>query len=150
MLKKTGVILLLAVYLLNSVPVVCESAPTDNEKKIQDNAKAKEAKAVLTFDKEVVRKMLLEDGYKENEIKIELNRFSKINQKLQLVLNAYLIDRTISSDFNVEGLTMKIIMEKYSCNFWNALSFMDSYIDDPERAKRLIDAPPFPYRSRQR
>ncbi len=145
MFKKTGVILLLAVYMLNSVPVVCESAPAGNEQKIKDNTKEKEAKAVLTFDKEVVRKMLLEDGYEENDITIKLNRFNKINKKLQPVLDAYLVDRTISSDFNVEGLTMKIIMEKYSCNFWSALGYMDSYSDDPEGAKLLITAPPFRY-----
>ncbi|WP_371367102.1 hypothetical protein SRRS_11990 [Sporomusa rhizae] len=145
MFKNTGIILLLAVYMLNSVPVVCESAPTDNEQKIQDNAKEKETKAVLTFDKEVVRKMLLEDGYEEDDITIKLNRFNKISKKLQPVLDVYLVDRTISSNFNVEGLTMKIIMEKYSCNFWSALGFMDSYIDDPEGAKLLIIAPPFRY-----
>lgn len=110
----------------------------------------KEEKKMLSFDSELVRKMLLEDGYKEKDLEIKENRLKKINLKLQPVLDAYLADRTISDDFNVEGLTMKIIMEKYSCNFWNAIGFMDAYIDDPEGAKLLIESPPFSYRIRPR
>ena len=107
--------------------------------------KVKEEKPMLTFDKEVVRKMLLEDGYEEKDVEIKQNRLRKINVKLQPVLDSYLVNRTISPDFNVNGLTMKIIMEKYSCNFWNAIGFMDSFLDDPEGAKLLVEAPPIGY-----
>jgi hypothetical protein len=127
--------------MLTSVAVACRLPMRDI--KIQEDVK--EEKPMLTFDKTVVRKMLLEDGYEEKDLEIKENRLKKINIKLQPVLDAYLVDRTISADFNVEGLTMKIIMEKYSCNFWNAIGFMDSYIDDPEGAKLLIEAPPFRY-----
>jgi hypothetical protein len=110
--------------------------------------KAKEEKQMLTFDKEVVRKMLLEDGYEEKDVEIKLAALAKTDARLQPVLDAYLVDRTISPDFNVNGLTMKIIMEKYSCNFWNAIDSMEYYLKHPERAKILIEAPPFRYGGR--
>jgi hypothetical protein len=141
MIRKICILLVLAICILPSIGVACELPMRD----IKIKEDVKEEKPMLTFDKEVVRKMLLEDGYKEKDVEIEENRFSKINAKLQPVLDAYLVNRTISPDFNVNGLTMKIIMEKYSCNFWNAIGFMDSYLDDPEGAKLLVEAPPIGY-----
>jgi len=148
MVRKSGISLFLAIYILTFMFAACGSSLACGEKNAQKNTK--EGKAVLIFDKEVVKKMLIEDGYKEKDVEIEIISLSKTDARLQTVLDTYLFDRTISSDFNVEGLTMKIVMEKFGCNFWSALDFMETYLDDPKGAKLLIDAPPFLYRTRHR
>lgn len=143
MIRKICLLLVLAIHMLTFAAMACESHHATVGKNAPE--KAKEEKQMLTFDKEVVRKMLLKDGYKEKDVEVEIAALAKTDARLQPVLNAYLLNRTISPDFNVNGLTMKIVMEKYSCNFWNAIDFMETYLDDPEGAKLLIKSPPFLY-----
>lgn len=109
--------------------------------------KTQEGKQVITFDRAAVKKMLIEDGYSdEGEMDRTLNELSLIDAGLQGILDAYLADRTIVDDFQVEGLTIPIIMHKFECDFWNALGFMNTSTHNRELAKSLYRMPPMAWK----
>ncbi len=95
---------------------------------------------MIVFDEDTVKKILLEEGYSdEGEIDMIFNELNIIDSRLQRVLDAYLADRTIVDEFKVEGLTMHIIMEKFKCDFWKALGFMNTSISNHQLAKELYN-----------
>jgi uncharacterized protein with ParB-like and HNH nuclease domain len=156
MLKKIGVSLLGAM-MLSSVALACDHSSIDDEDFLCDfllvddgankQVSKQEERKVIKFDKEVVKKVMIDDGsYKEESFESEINALSQTDIRLQSVLDVYIADRTISDSFNIEGLTTKIVMEKWHCKFWDALSLMDTYIDNHERAKEVLAMQPVRWR----
>ncbi|AIF53930.1 hypothetical protein [Pelosinus sp. UFO1] len=95
---------------------------------------------MITFDKTTINNILLEEGYSdEGEIDMIFYDLSIIDSSLQGVLDAYLTDRIILDEFNVEGLTINIIMDKFRCDFWNALGFLNTSISNHKLAKDLYN-----------
>lgn len=95
---------------------------------------------MITFDKTTINNILLDEGYfDEGEIDMVFYDLSIIDASLQGVLDAYLSDRTILDEFNVEGLTINMIMDKFGCDFWNALGFMNTSISNHKLAKDLYN-----------
>lgn len=131
----------------DGIKINVEQGQSDNQKTEKEENKKKEVKKVITFDKAVVRKMLIEDGYSdEGEIERTFNDLTRTDASLQKVLDAYLADRIIVDDFEVEGLTLKIIMDKFRSDFWDGLSLMNIYINDHELAKGVYNMPPVMWR----
>ncbi len=95
---------------------------------------------MITIDKAAVKEILVEEGYSdEGDIDMIFNELSIIDASLQGVLDAYLADRTVIDEFKVEGLTISIIMHKFSCDFWKALGFMNTAITNPQLAIELYN-----------
>ncbi|SFL96023.1 hypothetical protein [Pelosinus propionicus] len=95
---------------------------------------------MIVFNEATIKKILLNEGYSdEGEIDMIFNELNIIDASLQIVLDAYLADRTILDKFKVEGLTMHIIMTKFKCDFWKALGFMNTSISNHHLAKELYD-----------
>ncbi|RAL22602.1 hypothetical protein [Thermoflavimicrobium daqui] len=108
---------------------------------------------MLKFDAEKLRDILIhEEGYKDNEADAMKHALPKLNSKLQKYLDQWMEDRTVSEELNIEGVTLKIIMEKRRIGFCSALIFMNVYIDKPELAKKFLKRPIFhrgkPHRKR--
>lgn len=89
---------------------------------------------MILFDRERVRKIMLEDGYKEQQVDESVASMRKLNQKLQPLIDAYLKDKSLADQYQIEGLTIAMIMEKFDCDFWVGLEFLDDFVEDPERA----------------
>lgn len=124
-----------------------ESGQCNNKETEKEENTKQEVKKVITFDKAAIRKVLIEEGYSdEGEIERTFNELSIIDVSLQKVLDTYLADRTIVDDFQVEGLTVKIIMYKFRCDFWNALGFMNTSINNHQLAKDLYNMPPMTWK----
>lgn len=104
---------------------------------------------MLKFNKEVVKKIMMkENGYSNEKADNEVDSLGELDARLQPVLDEYIENRIISADFAVEGLTTKMIMDKYEFNFWLGLNFMEGYIKYPEKAKRTRkDLTPIRYHS---
>ena len=95
---------------------------------------------MITFDKTAIHNILLEEGYSdESEIEMIFYDLSVIDASLQGVLDAYLTERIILDEFNVEGLTINIIMDKFRCDFWNALGFLNTSISNHKLARDLYN-----------
>lgn len=95
---------------------------------------------MIAVDNAAVKRILVDEGYSdEGEIDMIFNELSIIDTSLQGVFNAYLKDRTIIDEFKVEGLTISIIMHKFSCDFWTALGFMNTAITSPQLAMELYN-----------
>jgi len=90
---------------------------------------------VILFDRERVRKIMLEDGYKERQVAESVASMRCLNQKLQPLIDAYLKDKSLADHYQIEGLTIAMIMEKFQCDFWVGLQFLDDFVEDPERAE---------------
>lgn len=156
MRKKAGIMLAALWLFCDVVALVCftpsadaKSDKAENQSIYAENDKSKEdqvnntnetegEKKVLQFDKEVVLKVMLEDGWSDWAY-VQVNSMSKYDARLQPVLDAYLADRSISADFNVEGVTIPLLMEKMHVDFWNALSRIDIYLHNPELAKEFME-----------
>jgi len=92
---------------------------------------------VVSFDWATVRRIMLEDGYQETQVDDSVTSVSHLDQKLQPLIDAYVKNKSITEKFAIEGLTVTMIMEKFDCDFWVGLEFLDDFIDDPERAEML-------------
>lgn len=100
---------------------------------------------MIIFDDAIIKAILIEEGYQdEGEMDMIFSELNIIDASLQRVLDAYLTDRTIIDEFAVEGLTMNIIMNKFRCDFWHALGFMNTSINNPQLAKDLFNLSPMP------
>lgn len=97
----------------------------------------KAEKKTLKFDEQTVRRVLKEDGYSEQGILIELRLLEKSEVRLQVLLDAYLEDRSILNTVNVDGVTLKLIMDMNTCNFWNAFNELDLTMKCPETAEGI-------------
>lgn len=98
---------------------------------------------MIIFDKAIIKEILIEEGYSDDgEIDMIFSELNIINASLQNVLDAYVADRTILDEFEVEGVTVNMIMDKFRCDFWNALGFMSTSIDNPQLAKDLFNLSP--------
>jgi len=136
MFKKVG-ISLMAALMLSSVAFAGDFAPADDGENKQE-CKQEERK-VLFFDKEVVKRIMMEDKrYTEIWVDRAIPNLANCDASLQNVLDSYIVDRTIDSDFNVEGVTMRKIMNSWNCGFFQALSYMNLYIKKPELAKKTL------------
>lgn len=134
MFKKVGIFLMVAM-MLSSVALAFDNCPADDWENKQESKQ--EERKVLQFDKEVVKKIMMEENsYSSREADDEIFILGELNAKLQPVLDAYIADRTMSDAFEVEGLTTKMVIDKYGENFWQGLLSMNGFIKDPERAKR--------------
>lgn len=89
------------------------------------------------FDEERLKSILIKE-YNLQAFKAELmvKQLTKINEQLHETLNQWITDRTLS-DFQVEGVDLALIMDKMKCNFPNALLILDTFIDNPDLAKRF-------------
>lgn len=87
---------------------------------------------MLKFDEQIVRRVLKEDGYSEQGILIELNLLEETDARMQLLLDAYLEDRSILNTVNVEGITLNMLMDIDTCNFWNAFNLLDLIMKNPK------------------
>lgn len=92
---------------------------------------------MVSFDREAVRRLMLEDGYQETQVDDSVTSVSHLDQKLQPLIDAYVKNKSITKKFAIEGLTVMMIMEKFDCDFWVGLEFLDDFIDDPEQAEML-------------
>jgi hypothetical protein len=109
----------------------------DKQQKITEQDKGKkEKKKVLHFDKKVVEKALIADGNSacmDNSIKA----MEKYDAILQPVLDAYLKDKSLSDDFNIEGVTIRMIEKKYGESFWGSLRELNRLAQNREEAKKF-------------
>jgi len=143
MFKKVG-ISLMAALMLSSVAFAGDFTPADDGDNKQE-CKQEERK-MITFDKDVVKKILMEDnGYSDFDASIMINAVSEFDSKLQPILDSYVANRSLYADFNVEGVTIEIVMDKLGCDFWNALTDLDFYLRNPDDAKRLLKREPRRY-----
>lgn len=92
---------------------------------------------MVSFDRATVRRIMLEEGYQETQVDDSVTSVSHLDRKLQPLIDAYVKNKSITEKFAIEGLTVTMIMEKFDCDFWVGLEFLDDFIDDPERAEML-------------
>jgi hypothetical protein len=98
---------------------------------------------VLHFDRAVVKKVMIEDGRnKYGESDSMMDAFGKYDARLQPVLDAYLANRSLSDDFQVEGVNMRMIKDKFFVTFWEALVTMNSLFNDREGAGIIYQMKP--------
>ena len=141
MFRKIGVSLL-AALMLSSVAFAFDSSPAGTEKNQQENKK--EERKVLKFDKEVVKKIMIqENGYSALEASVMTSGLRQLDAKLQPILDSYLANRSLYTDFNIDGITIKDVMEWYGCGFWDGISLMDYYVHKPELAKDVRGWSPY-------
>ncbi|VBB08463.1 mitochondrial glycoprotein [Lucifera butyrica] len=97
---------------------------------------------MLKYDKEVLEKILLEEcGYPAWSASLSAENIYKLDERLQKTLDAWLIDRSVSDEINVEGITIKQIIEKEHSSFIKALMTMDVFLQEPELAKKFAATP---------
>lgn len=101
----------------------------------QQTTGVKENKKVVTYDKDTVKRVMMEDGMSEEWAEERLNALMILDARLQGVLDTYVENRTISDEVSVEGLTVKMMMFKDGSNFWDALIGLDYYLDKPDLAR---------------
>lgn len=96
------------------------------------------------FNEEKLKEILVNEynhSYYRAEEKVE--RLKKLQEPLQKALQQWIEDRTISEEIEVEGVTLKNIMEKRESNFTSALFLMSVFIDEPEMAVEFKSIPFF-------
>ncbi len=92
----------------------------------------------LDFDKVLVKKVLLEDGYSNEEADKKIQSiYDWYDDRLYDVINAYVRDRTILDNINVQGVTMRVLIERRKYNFWDALYMLNETISNPRLAPLL-------------
>lgn len=97
---------------------------------------------VLKFDEEKVKRISLEElNYNPLLIGQTIDVLKGLNNELQEPLDKWLKDRTICDEFNVNGVTLKVIHEQLKWNFVDCLILMNSFIENPEDAKKVYDVP---------
>jgi hypothetical protein len=103
--------------------------------------KERKQKQWLKFDRDVVKWILIQENHYDKETADRAAYdLSECDSFVQPVLDAYLKDRTIVTDFNINGLTMQHIMELWDCDFWCALDKMGKlYYENPEKLKGSLD-----------
>ncbi|QKG83378.1 hypothetical protein GXN76_02090 [Kroppenstedtia pulmonis] len=97
---------------------------------------------MLKYDAEKVKEILIhEEGYSETMAETFSETLVNLHEDLQPALDQWLEDRTISEEITVEGVTLKMIMEKDRENFIGALTAMSVFIKNPDSAKDFLDQP---------
>lgn len=98
---------------------------------------------MLQFDKEIVKKIMMEENeYSDAKADRMMAYFSEYDSKLQPVLDCYIANRSFYPNFNVEGVTLEIVIDKSGCNFWNAISDLNFYLGRPGDARELLRKTP--------
>ncbi|SMP22282.1 hypothetical protein SAMN06265361_10430 [Laceyella tengchongensis] len=97
---------------------------------------------MITFDPKKLKEVMInEEGYTESEYYFQLKVLERLDEKLQEPFDLWLYERKISTDFNVEGITLELIMKKHHCTFLSALATMNTYLNNTEKAKRFFTQP---------
>ncbi|QKG83380.1 hypothetical protein GXN76_02100 [Kroppenstedtia pulmonis] len=97
---------------------------------------------MLKYDREKVKSILIhEEGYSETMAETFSETLVNLHEDLQPALDQWLKDRTISEEITVEGVTLKMIMEKRRDSFRGALTTMSVFIEKPELARRFKNRP---------
>lgn len=130
--SKIRKIILLAALLCCNVTMGTALANDGGDAASAGDVVQKEEKKMLKFDEQIVRRVLKEDGYSEQGILIELNLLEETDARMQLLLDAYLEDRSILNTVNVEGITLNMLMDIDTCNFWNAFNLLDLIMKNPK------------------
>ena len=107
-----------------------------NKQEIKKENK-KEERKVLKFDKEVVKKIMVEEGYSVLMARTTIARLSELDAKLQPILDSYVSDRSLYTDFTIEDANIKTVMDWAGCDFWNGITMMQLYLEKPESTKEL-------------
>lgn len=91
---------------------------------------------MLQFDITQLANILVEEyNYSRFPITEKLKAFQKnAPEGLQDALNAWIKDRTILDEPNIDGITIQKIMERNQTHFFNALVSMGTILRDPSKA----------------
>ncbi|KFZ41296.1 MULTISPECIES: hypothetical protein [Thermoactinomyces] len=90
---------------------------------------------MLSFDENQLKSVLIEEeGIEESKTSFIIENLKKLDDRLQETMDQWMKDRSISN-FNVEGVDLKFIMEKGKVNFHNALTIMNAFLYDPNLAE---------------
>ncbi|QKG83384.1 hypothetical protein GXN76_02120 [Kroppenstedtia pulmonis] len=96
---------------------------------------------MLKYDAEKVKEILIHEGYSERMAQSDAETLVNLHEDLQPALDQWLKDRTISEEITMEGVTLKMIMEKRRTNFIGALASMSYFIKNPGSARRFKNRP---------
>jgi hypothetical protein len=168
-MKKDRLAIRILILVFISIPLIywmahsnmnATHAQTEQQTSTQTNKIAQEGKNVQTeqeipdlkdevgqkrktvnFDKAAVKEFLMtKEHWSESNANWETSvALPVIDARLQPVLDAYLADKTIDSNFNVQGVTIKFVMDRCNINFWRALQHMDDYLMHPEHLKGVTN-----------
>ncbi|MRG29440.1 hypothetical protein [Laceyella tengchongensis] len=99
----------------------------------------------MIFDKQKLKTILMEEEQiSDHEADIIIERLEKVNHpQLQKCLDQWMENRTVSDEFNIDGVTIKMIMEKKKRLFCSALLTMDVFIDNPQMLQSILTVPSF-------
>ena len=81
-----------------------------------------------------IEKTLIERGYKADAAKLLIVSLSRINGKLQPLLDAWLKNES-EGDIVVEGISLMALKKKHNLKYPAALLSIDWLIREPEKAK---------------
>ncbi|WP_131923028.1 hypothetical protein [Hazenella coriacea] len=87
--------------------------------------------------------LLNECNFYQYQAEMEIDGLKKLQEPLQRALQQWIEDRTISEEIEVEGITIKYIMDKCQSDFTSALTFMSVFMDEPEEAIEFKSIPFF-------
>ena len=80
-----------------------------------------------------IEKTLIERGYKANAAKLLTSSLSKIDSKLQPLLNSW-IENESEVDITIDGISVLELKNKHNLKYPAALLSMDWLIREPEMA----------------
>jgi hypothetical protein len=96
---------------------------------------------LLIFDENQLKTILIEEeGIEESKTFFIIENLKTLDDRLQEAMDQWMKDRSISN-FDVEGVDLKFIMEKGKVNFHNALTIMNAFLYDPNLAETYKQNP---------
>ncbi|MBP2657921.1 MAG: hypothetical protein H6Q69_953 [Firmicutes bacterium] len=96
---------------------------------------------MLEFDDDLMRKILTNELNYSMVDEVIPNFHKNLDSRLQHTLDVWLFERTIIDEINVEGVTIRYIMEKEGYSFIDALVSMSIYLNNPAKARWFFDTP---------
>lgn len=120
MFKKLGISLLVATYMIGSVGMVyAKPAVTTIDIKKQEEQGVME---LVKINRVEIKKFLMEEnGYDEYRAELMSDTVMRLEVKFQPLIDTYVKDKTFDENFAVDGVTLKIVMEKWDYDFWEGL-----------------------------
>ncbi|TCS96624.1 hypothetical protein [Hazenella coriacea] len=99
------------------------------------------------FNEEKLKEILLtECNYYQHQAEDKIESLKRLQEPLQKALQQWIEDRTISEEIEVEGVTLKYIMDKWDSNFTSALFLMSAFMKEPQKAAKFKSVPFFFYK----
>ncbi|TCS96626.1 hypothetical protein [Hazenella coriacea] len=96
------------------------------------------------FNNEKLKEILLNEcNFYNHQAEKEIEGLKKLQEPLQIALQQWIEDRTISEEIEVAGVKLKDIIEKRKCNFTSALFLMSVFMDEHKYVEDFKSIPVF-------